>query len=36
MPTVDLQDGVIGSPLNLMNAVQGRVEYVQLSLFDCT
>ena len=36
MGSVNLQDGVIGSPPNLMNAVQGRVEYVQLSLFDCT
>ncbi len=33
---VNLSDGVIGSPPNLVNAVQGRVEYVQLSLFDCT
>ncbi|MGK7947962.1 MAG: RNA-guided endonuclease TnpB family protein [Xenococcaceae cyanobacterium] len=32
----NLQDGVFGNPLNLMNAVKGRVEYVQLSLFDCT
>lgn len=30
------QDGVIGSPPNLMNAVKGRIEYRQLSLFDCT
>ncbi len=36
MDTDNLQDGVFGSPLNLMNAVKGRVEYVQLSLFDCT
>ena len=36
MDTANLLDGVIGSPPNLMNAVQGRVEYVQLSLFDCT
>ena len=36
MDVVNLSDGVIGSPPNLMNAVQGRVEYVQLSLFDCT
>lgn len=28
--------GVIGSPPNLMNAVQGRAEHIQLSLFDCT
>jgi putative transposase len=34
--TGNLQDGVIDSPPNLMNAVKGRVEYVQLSLFDCT
>jgi hypothetical protein len=34
--SVNLQDGVIGSPPNLVNAVQGRVEYIQLSLFDCT
>ncbi|MGL6343581.1 MAG: zinc ribbon domain-containing protein [Waterburya sp.] len=32
----NLQDGVFGNPQNLMNAVKGRVEYVQLSLFDCT
>ena len=32
----NLQDGVIGSPPNLMNAVKGRIEYLQLSLFDCT
>ena len=36
MPVIDSKNGVIGSPPNLMNAVQGRVEYVQLSLFDCT
>ena len=36
MPVANLLDGVIGSPPNLMKAVQGRVEYVQLSLFDCT
>ncbi|MGB5636850.1 MAG: transposase [Waterburya sp.] len=36
MGTDNLLDGVIGSPLNLMNAVKGRVEYRQLSLFDCT
>ena len=34
MPIVVLQDGVIGSPLNSMNIVNGRV--VQLSLFDRT
>ncbi|MDJ0689281.1 MAG: transposase [Xenococcaceae cyanobacterium MO_188.B32] len=32
----NISDGVFGSPPNLMNAVKGRVEYVQLSLFDCT
>ena len=32
----NLLDGVIGNPPNLMNAVKGRVEYTQLSLFDCT
>jgi putative transposase len=32
----NLQDGVFDNPQNLMNAVKGRVEYVQLSLFDCT
>lgn len=32
----NVSDGVFGSPPNLMNAVKGRVEYVQLSLFDCT
>ena len=36
MPVVNSKNGVIGSPPNLMNAVQGRVEYVQLSLFNCT
>ena len=36
IPVVNSKNGVIGSPPNLMNAVQGRVEYVQLSLFDCT
>ena len=36
MDTDNLQDGVFGNPPNLMNAVKGRVEYVQLSLFDCT
>lgn len=30
----NLQDGVIGSPPNLMKAIQRRIEYVQLSLFD--
>jgi putative transposase len=30
------QDGVFGNPQNLMNAVKGRLEYVHLSLFDCT
>ena len=39
VPVIDtgnLQDGVIGSPPNLVNAIQRRVEYIQLSLFDCT
>ena len=36
MPVVNSKNGVIGSPPNLMNAVQGRAEWVQLSLFDCT
>ncbi len=36
MGTDNLSDGVFGTPPNLMNAVKGRVEYVQLSLFDCT
>ena len=30
------KNGVIDSPPNLMNAVKGRIEYTQLSLFDCT
>lgn len=34
--SANMSGGVIGSPPNLMNAVQGRAEYVQLSLFDCT
>ena len=36
MSITNLQSGVIGSPLNSMNTVKGRAEYVQLSLFDCT
>ena len=36
MGTDNLLDGVFGNPQNLMNAVKGRVEYTQLSLFDCT
>lgn len=34
--TDNLLDGVFGNPPNLMNAVKGKVEYRQLSLFDCT
>ena len=36
MDTDNLLDGVIGNPPNLMNPVKGKVEYTQLSLFDCT
>ncbi|MBF2008363.1 MAG: IS200/IS605 family element transposase accessory protein TnpB [Chlorogloeopsis fritschii C42_A2020_084] len=36
MDSDNMLGGVIGSPPNLMNAVQGRAEYVQPSLFDCT
>lgn len=32
----NLQDGVIGSPLNSMNIISGRTKAIQLSLFDCT
>ena len=36
MPVANLLDGVIGSPLNSMNIINGRATAVQLSLFDCT
>lgn len=36
MDSGNMSGGVIGSPPNLMKAIRGRVEYVQLSLFDCT
>ena len=34
--TKKYQDGVIGSPRNSMNIINGRATAVQLSLFDCT
>lgn len=36
MSAVNPKNGVIGSPLNSMNIVDGRAVAVQLSLFDCT
>lgn len=36
MDTVNLSDGVIGSPLSSMNIINGRATAIQLSLFDCT
>ncbi|MDJ0575281.1 MAG: transposase [Xenococcaceae cyanobacterium MO_234.B1] len=36
MDIANLQDGVVGSPLNSMNIINGRTTAVQLSLFDCT
>lgn len=36
IPLVNLSDGVIGSPPNSMNIINGRVKSVQLSLFDST
>ena len=36
MDSSDLNHGLLGTAPNSMNPVKGRVEYVQLSLFDCT
>jgi putative transposase len=36
MASFGITDGLLGTAPNSMNLVQGRVEYVQLSLFDCT
>lgn len=36
MDSSDLNHGLLGTTPNSMNPVKGRIEYVQLSLFDCT